>query len=120
MEIFKIHSLTEMIEATTTILTFIILVSNFILMLSMWADKAKIPEKNQNERIAKLETKVDELCSRREKDAIRIAELEKGNVVTQKAILALLSHAIDGNNIDGLVNARDGLQDYLTTKAIIV
>lgn len=110
----------EMLEVTTTVLTFIILVSNFILMLSMWADKAKTPEKNQNERIAKLETKVDELCTRREKDAIRIAELEKGNVVTQKAILALLSHAIDGNNTDGLVNARDSLQDYLTTKTIIV
>lgn len=110
----------QFLESTTTILTFIILLSNFILMLAMWGEKAKAPEKNQNERIAKLETKVDELCSRREKDAIRIAELEKGNVVTQKAILALLSHAIDGNNTDGLVNARDNLQDYLTAKTIIV
>lgn len=102
----------------TTILTFIILVSNFILMLMMWVDKAKTPEKTQNERITALEAKVEDIYNKMVKDNDRIKELEKGNVVTQEALLALMSHAIDGNHTDELEKARNDLHDYLTHKGV--
>lgn len=47
------------------------------------------------------------------KDLKRIETLEEGNKVTQKALLALLAHAIDGNNVDQLRKAEDDLKNYL-------
>jgi len=108
----------EPIEMTTTILTFCLLLSNFILMIIMWVDKAKTPEKNQNTRIMVIEDEIKDIYEKIGKDNNRLRELEKGNVVTQEAILALLSHAIDGNNTDGLKKAKDNLQTYLTHKGV--
>lgn len=106
------------IDITTTILTFCLLLSNFILMIIMWVDKAETPEKNQNARIMAIEDEIKDIYEKIGKDNNRLIELEKGNVVTQEAILALLSHAIDGNNTDGLKKAKDNLQTYLTHKGV--
>ena len=106
------------IDITTTILTFCLLLSNFVLMIIMWVDKAKAPEKNQNSRITVIEGEIEDIYEKIGKDNNRLRELEKGNVVTQEAILALLSHAIDGNNTDGLKKAKDDLQTYLTHKGV--
>ena len=38
---------------------------------------------------------------------------EEGNKYTQKALLALLAHAIDGNNVEQLRKAEDDLKNYL-------
>lgn len=46
-------------------------------------------------------------------DKRRLESIEDGNRVTQKAILALLSHGIDGNDVEAMRSARDELQDYL-------
>lgn len=46
-------------------------------------------------------------------DKKRMENIEEGSRVTQKAILALLSHGIDGNDIDAMVVARNELQEYL-------
>ena len=47
------------------------------------------------------------------RDLKRIETLEEGNKVTQKALLALLAHAIDGNQVDQLKRAEDDLKNYL-------
>lgn len=106
------------VDLITTILTFIMLISNFILMIAMWVDKAKTPERSQNNRLERLEDRVDELYNLHNKDKDRIKELERSNVVTQEALLALLSHAIDGNNTVALTKAKDSLKDYLTHKGV--
>jgi hypothetical protein len=36
--------------------------------------------------------------------------------VTQQALLALMSHAINGNDIDKLSRAKDDLESYLINK----
>lgn len=41
------------------------------------------------------------------------AEMEEGQRILMKSMLALLSHAIDGNHTDGLRQAKDDLQEYL-------
>lgn len=109
---------TDPVELITTILTFIMLISNFILMIIMWVDKARTPEKSQNVRIERLEDQVDQLFVLHDKDKDRIKELEKGNIVTQEAILALLSNALDGNNKEGLIRAKGNLEKYLTHKGV--
>lgn len=108
------------IDAITTVLTFIMLISNFILMLTMWVDKAKAPEKSQNDRISSLESRVDDLYDNQLKEKDRIKELEKSDVITQEAILALMSHAIDGNHVEELKKAKLDLQKYLTHKGVNV
>lgn len=78
--------------------------------------KAKQPNQTQNDRIEALEKKVKEFENYFNNDNKRLGELEEGNRVTQQALLALLSHSINGNDTDKLTKARDDLQDYLISK----
>ena len=47
------------------------------------------------------------------RDKQKIETIEQGNRVTQKALLALLKHSIDGNNIDALKKAEEDLSQFL-------
>ena len=76
----------------------------------------KKPEKTQDERITHLETEVKEMRQYIDNDNKRLKALEEGNRVTQQAILALLSHAINGNDIDSLKDAKTKLENYLISK----
>jgi len=49
-------------------------------------------------------------------DNRRIKTIEAGNRITQQALLALMSHALNGNDVDKLEKARDDLQEYLIAK----
>ena len=48
-----------------------------------------------------------------ESDNKRIESLEEGNKAICRGVLALLSHEINGNSVDKLTSARDGLTEYL-------
>ena len=50
------------------------------------------------------------------KDNKRIASLEEGNRVICRALMALLSHEINGNSNEKLVKALADLNDYLIEK----
>lgn len=74
---------------------------------------AKTPKDNLNSRLADIERRIashDDILS---KDNKRLSVIEEGNRVTQKALLALLSHGIDGNNITALEDAKNDLQKFL-------
>lgn len=104
------------IDYTTPLLTFALLISNFLLMLSMWINKIKAPEDTQNERIEKLEKEMTDLkLSLEEKDS-RVLLLEEGTVIIQRSLLALMSHAINGNDIAKLQSAKNDLEEYLTAR----
>lgn len=75
--------------------------------------KARAPEKRQDERITELERRVAKHDEFLDRDKERLEAIEEGNRVTQRAILALLAHGIDGNDIDALRAAKTELQDYL-------
>lgn len=77
------------------------------------AKKAKAPNDIQNERIADLERRVSQHDEIFTKDLRRFERLENGNKITQKAILSLLSHALDGNEIEGLRRSKEELQNFL-------
>lgn len=75
--------------------------------------RAKAPNELQNERIAELEKQVkrhDELFLN---DLKRFERMEAGNRIMQRCMLALLSHSIDGNDVDGMKKARTELNEYL-------
>jgi len=75
--------------------------------------RARQPEESQNKRIEDLEKKVERFEQLFDNDNKRLIELEKGNRVTQQALLALLSHALNGNDVDSLKKAKAKMENYL-------
>ena len=78
--------------------------------------KAQEPEKIQNKRLDALEETVGEFKTYFDRDNRRLNSLDEGNRVTQQALLALMSHAINGNDIEKLSRAKDDLESYLINK----
>ncbi len=87
--------------------------------------KAKSPNKAQDEKIAALKNEVEKikeemrenkknLDRRFNTDKSRLDSIDEANAVTQTAILALLSHAINGNDKEALQRAKADLETYLT------
>ena len=102
-------------------------VSAAITVLAKVVGKAREPNKVQDDRIAALEAQVESIQSRLvlgnqrfESDSTRVDALEKAMKVTNKVIIeslqALTSHAIDGNNIQELKDAKKGLDEYLINR----
>lgn len=75
--------------------------------------KMSAPVKLQNSRLDNIEMRLEKHDELLRKDLERFEELEEGTRVTQRAILALLSHAIDGNDVTELKDAKKELQEYL-------
>lgn len=74
---------------------------------------AKAPAKRVEERLAALEKLAEDHQKFFANDKDRLDTIEEGSRVTQRAILALLSHGIDGNDIDGMKAAKKELQEFL-------
>ena len=95
----------------------IVTVSAAITVLIKTVQKIREPEKTQDARISALEKQVEKFNKFFDNDNKRLVELEKGNTVTQQAILALLSHALNGNDEDSLKSAKSNLEQYLLNKS---
>jgi len=105
--------MTEIVSQATSICSLILSIVAVAGLIVTAVKRAKAPNELQNERIAELEKKVtrhDELFLN---DLRRFENMEAGNRIMQKCMLSLLSHGIDGNDIDGMRQARSELQEYL-------
>lgn len=69
----------------------------------------KKPNRTQDIRIAKLEERTEIIFN-------RLNDAEEGNAITQRALLALLAHGIDGNDVDAMKKAKEELTDYLISR----
>ena len=82
-----------------------------------WIIKAwthfKKPSNDQNARLSALEEENRKYAEYFAADKRKLEALEEGNRVTQRALLALLSHGIDGNDIEGLRKAQTELTNHL-------
>lgn len=105
----------------------IITISAAITIIVKAVDKAKAPDKLQDQRITDLEESVKKINSRLDQgdrhfdmDTQRVNNLEeamrKSNKVIIESLQALTAHAIDGNNIDELKSAKRALEQYLIEK----
>lgn len=74
---------------------------------------AKAPEQQQNAEIEEIKDRLDKVESKLEKDKIQIADAKECNHVLTKGMLALLEHGINGNNIDQMRDAKNGVEAYL-------
>ena len=71
------------------------------------------PNRKQDERIAAIEERLarhDQLLA---KDKNRLDAIEDGNRCSQRALLALLSHGIDGDGVEAMKKAKDELTNFL-------
>ena len=74
------------------------------------------PNIQQNERLDAIEARMKEFDAFFLRDKERLDDIDEGNRVTQRAILALLSHGIDGDDRDSMIKAKQELTDYLTRR----
>ena len=86
-------------------------------------ERLKKPNQSQDERLdaherrlSAIDRKFDDYDRFFGNDKKRIDIIEEGNRVTQQALLALLSHAINGNDMDALKTAETALRDYLVKR----
>lgn len=77
---------------------------------------ARAPNTEQNERLAALEDWRKEVDRRLDKGSQHFSTLDDGSRVTQLALLALLDHGIDGNNIQQMQHAKEELQNHLINR----
>ena len=73
----------------------------------------KKPKADQDKRITKLEERVNAMEGFLKKDKLRLDRMDEGQRVTMQALLALLDHNLDGNNIDQMQKAKKDLQKHL-------
>jgi hypothetical protein len=100
----------------TEIWTVILAVASAIVLLSNAAEKiakawrvARAPMSDLEEWRKGVDQKLDS-------DKKRLDGLDEGNRATQRAILALLDHGIDGNNIEQMKHAKEELQNHLINR----
>ena len=108
----------------------LVICGGIITILTLWnmveqrIKSTKMPTDNLEERVSLLEKKMEfeikatfvEYDARFGRDKQKIEAIEDGNRVTQQALLALLNHAIDGNNVDEMNDARKELNKYFIRK----
>ena len=76
----------------------------------------KAPNDHQNERLNALEEWKREVDRKLNRDNDRLGDMEIGNRATMHALLALLDHGIDGNNIKQMQDAKEELQNHLINR----
>lgn len=94
----------------------VVLLSNAAEKIVKAVQAARAPNVKQEERIKALEDWRKDVDKRHDKDSKHFAALDAGNRVTQLALLALLDHGIDGNNIDQMQHAKEELQTHLINR----
>lgn len=96
--------------------------SGFVLLANAGEKVAKIyqsmkaPNANQDKRLDDLEEwrkSVDRMLAA---DKKHLESIDEGNRATQRALLALLAHGIDGNNIKQMQDAKEELNSYLINR----
>lgn len=101
----------------------IITISSAIGVIINLITKLREPEKKQDERIKALESRLDKTDAIIEKfqgyfdnDDKRLKAIDEGNKITQQGLLALLKHALNGNDTEALKVAEKNLEKYLINK----
>lgn len=76
----------------------------------------KAPNAEQDKRLEILEKHMQEVDSFLETDKSRLDNIDESTRVTQRALLALLAHGIDGNHQKQMEEAKEELEIHLIKK----
>ena len=106
----------EIWAAVLAIASAIVLLSNAAEKIAKAVQTAKAPNQTQNDRLDALEEWKKSVDRKLDADNTHLCDLDAGNRVTQLALLALLDHGIDGNNIEQMQHAKEELQSHLINR----
>lgn len=111
--VFTVQDVINLIKAIAALITAIGICSGAVIWI--W-NKLKQPNKTQNERLDALEAWKEEVNKRLDDGNDHFKTIDESNKVTQRALLALLSHGIDGNSVEPMRKSKKELEDYLIAK----
>lgn len=94
----------------------IVLLANAAEKIVKAVKTVRSPNQKQDDRLKALEDWKEEVDGKLIHDHERFESLDSGNRVTQRALLALLDHGIDGNNIEQMQHAKEELQNHLINR----
>ena len=95
------------------ILGAIVLIGNALEKIIKAVQALRSPENRQNEAIIELQERVEEIERKLVNDKYRLDRSDAASRVSQVALIALLEHGINGNNIDQMQQAKKTLQEFL-------
>ena len=107
---------TEIWTAVLAIASAIVLISNAAEKIAKAVQAAKAPNQALCDRMDAWEEWKKGVDGKLDADKKRLDGIDSGNRVTQLALLALLDHGIDGNNIDQMQHAKEELQKHLINR----
>ena len=81
-----------------------------------WIHKFKAPNRLQDEKLKAHEEWLKKHDAMLTNDNNRLKSLEEGTNITLKALLVLIRHGLDGNDVEGMKRVRDELQSYLISR----
>lgn len=94
----------------------IVLLSNAAEKIAKAVKAAKAPNEEQDRRLTEAEKDIRDIKGFLANDKKRLDSLEEGNRVTQRALIALLGHGLDGNNQKEMATAKADLESYLINR----
>ena len=107
----------------TDVWTWVLAAASAVVLLSNAAEKiakavkaAKAPNEEQDRRLTAAEKDIESIKGFLANDKKRLDSLEEGNRVTQRALIALLGHGLDGNNQKEMATAKADLESYLINR----
>ena len=113
----------ELISVILGVCASIITIAGAIGVIVKVIDKAKTPEATQNARLDAIDKHLENIDNIIEKyreyftnDDNRFKAIEKSNKVSQGALLALLKHSLNGNDVNSLKDAEKALEEFLLEK----
>lgn len=106
----------EIWTAALAAISAFILICNGVEKIAKAVRVAKAPNAKQDERITELENWRTSVDAKLDNDQKHLDTIDEGNRATQRALLALLDHGIDGNNIEQMQHAKEELQNHLINR----
>lgn len=94
----------------------LVTISSAIAVVMRFVAKIRQPEKDQNERLNKVEDDIKKIQHCLSIDKARLDNIEYGNTITQEALLALLDHALNKDDTETVKQAKKKLEKYLIDK----
>lgn len=94
----------------------IVLLANAVEKIIAAVRSAKAPNALQDERLAALEKWREDVDRRLVNGNTHFDAIDEGNRVTQRALLALLNHGLDGNNVTQMETSKREIENYLINR----
>lgn len=107
---------TEICTGVLAIASAIVLLSNAAEKIGKAIQAAKAPNQALNERMDGFDSWRKEVDAKLAADYKHLNALDAGNRVTQQALLALLDHGLDGNNVKQMQDAKAALESHLINR----